>query len=105
MAISRIGACALGQIGRPGGSALLIIPSRGGERWFGAASREDMLQLVAKACDGAPDYARPKAVFVCMREEAARAKLFTANGRIRRAAALALLADKASLSEPTQPLR
>ena len=96
----RIGACVLGLTGATVRLGLLIIPSRAGESWSRSASRDDLLQLVAKACDGAPDYARPKEVFLCTREEAARAKLFTANGRIRRTAALALLADKANLSEP-----
>jgi acyl-CoA synthetase (AMP-forming)/AMP-acid ligase II len=90
----RIGAAVLGQTD-DATLALLLIPSRAGERWFEDASQVDLHTLVSRSCAAAPDYALPETVSVCSREEAGRTKLFTPNGRIRRAAALALLAEKA----------
>ncbi len=73
----RIGASVLCQIGDPAQLALLLIPSRFGAGWFQAASLQDIDSLVAKACQAAPDYARPKGAFVIAPEEAMRLGLFT----------------------------
>ena len=95
----RVGACVLGEMKNAGRLGALVVPSRSGERWFDSARNEDRLALVARACETAPDYALPKEVFVCTREEAVRARLFTPNGRIRRTAAQALLNEKAGFSQ------
>jgi long-subunit acyl-CoA synthetase (AMP-forming) len=100
----RIGACVLGQAGNPAQLAVLLMPSGRGAEWFAAASRDDLLSLVEKACLSAPEYARPKAAFVIAREEAAARGLFTANGRIRRTEAAKVLADKAKTPEANHNL-
>ena len=100
----RIGASVLCQIGDPASLALLLIPSRFGAVWFQAASLEDIDRLVAKACQAAPDYARPKGAFVIAPDEAMRLGLFTANGRVRRGEAAKILHDKAKISESGKTL-
>lgn len=100
----RIGACFLGQTTEPAQLAVLLIPSSRGEDWFRAASQEDVQSLVAKACQAAPDYARPKAAYVIRRDHAAILRLLTANGRIRRSQAAIALNDKAKLSSINQNL-
>jgi long-subunit acyl-CoA synthetase (AMP-forming) len=100
----RIGACTLHLAGNPARLAVLLIPSRRGEEWFAAASPQDLMALVGKACEAAPDYAQPKSVFAVPPVEASACRLFTPNGRIRRAEAARLINNKVNISEANQKL-
>jgi long-subunit acyl-CoA synthetase (AMP-forming) len=98
----RIGACVLCHAGEPAALITLLVPSRLGEAWFRHAEKEDIADLVSKACESAPDYARPQKASVISREEALVLKLFTPTGRPRRAEVRRYLHDKALTFEVQQ---
>ncbi len=100
----RIGACVLAQVGDPATLTVILVPSAPAESWFQSASSEDIQRFLAKACQTAPEYARPKSACVVSRKEAAERALFTANGRIRRIEAAALLDEKVMRSKSTENL-
>lgn len=81
----RIARCAVTGHGEPFLTAVLV-PSRAGTNWFGAADRASIDRLVADRCDDAPLYAIPRAFVVTTMAELQDAGLLTSNGRfIRRA--------------------
>jgi long-subunit acyl-CoA synthetase (AMP-forming) len=68
------------------GLTALLVPSERGEAWFASASAQAIADAVIRCCDGAPDYAIPQQFIVL--PSASAAHLLTANGRIKRQAAV-----------------
>ena len=97
-----IGASILCQVGNPAQLTVLLIPSRVGDSWFQTASECEIQSLVARGCEAAPEYARPKGAIVVSREEAVHRGLFTPNGRIIRSEAARYVHDKATVSGCTE---
>jgi acyl-CoA synthetase (AMP-forming)/AMP-acid ligase II len=97
-----IGASILCQVGSPVQLTVLLIPSRVGDSWFKTASECEILSLVARGCEAAPEYARPEGAIVVSREEAVRRGLFTSSGRIKRSEAARYVHDKAAVSRCTE---
>jgi long-subunit acyl-CoA synthetase (AMP-forming) len=75
----RIAFCAVVGHGEPH-LTVVIIPSRMGESWFANSSSAEVLGLISHCCEGAPDYAVPRAFAVASFREAAANDLL-ANGR------------------------
>jgi long-subunit acyl-CoA synthetase (AMP-forming) len=75
----RIAFCAVVGHGEPHLTAV-IVPSHPGEGWFADASHADVLGLISDCCQGAPEYAVPRAFIVASLEEAVNNQLLI-NGR------------------------
>jgi len=75
----RVAFCAVVGHGEPHLTAV-IVPSGPGEAWFAHATHNDVLDLIAGCCSGAPEYAVPRAFVVSSFQEAVRNQLLT-NGR------------------------
>ena len=86
LADSRIAHCAVVQ----GGShpRAVVVPSQAPTTWT-----DDLDAAVAKICDEAPDYARPRNCVVMSEVELAQHSLITSNGRLRRRAISAYLEE------------
>jgi len=95
----RIGACVLSQAGDPPRLTVLLIPSRLGEGWFRTTTEREIAAQIARACEGAPEYARPQKATIISRDEAAAQGLLTPNGRPRRAEVQRYLHDQAATFE------
>ncbi len=79
----RIAFCAVLGHGEPYLKALLI-PTEGGANWFARAKEAAVLDLLARCCSGAPEYAVPRAFSVVPLQDAVANGLLSSNGRIRR---------------------
>ncbi len=94
----RIAFCAVVGHGEPHLTAV-IVPSRPGENWFAAASNADVIGLISDCCQGAPEYAIPRACIVTSLEDAVGNQLLT-NGRPARKQIEKFVAAKASAVTP-----
>ena len=90
LADPKIAACAVVGHGAPQLTAV-IVPSRLGADWFGAATAADITILLDRLCASAPRYAVPNEAVVVAAEAAIATGLLTGNGRIARQRAAALV--------------
>jgi long-subunit acyl-CoA synthetase (AMP-forming) len=88
LADPRIGLCMVFGHGAPHLTAL-IAPSAAGAGWFAKARRDQILELVARLCAAAPNYAAPQEVALASPAQLIELGLLTPNGRFRRKAAAA----------------
>jgi long-subunit acyl-CoA synthetase (AMP-forming) len=80
------------------GLAVLIVPTTPTATWFAAADRDAIAERIAARCAALPAYARPGRVEVVDLATAKAADLLTANGRVRRSVARALIAASAAVA-------
>lgn len=80
------------------GLAALIVPTPPAASWFAAAGRDAIAERIAARCAALPAYARPGRVEVVDLATAKAADLLTANGRVRRSVARALIAASAAVA-------
>ncbi|HHI82812.1 MAG TPA: hypothetical protein ENJ99_06630 [Rhizobiales bacterium] len=90
----RIKACAFTPAGKAGAPGMLVILSPAGSRWFADAGKADLEQLVQKACETAPAYARPGWVLAVTPDEAQHFGLLAADGHIQRPAIARYMKEK-----------
>lgn len=99
LADRRIGLCMVFGHGEPHLSAL-IVPSVVGHDWFATTGREERLELISKACVGAPAHAVPREVIVTTPQQLISLNLITSNGRfLRKATAAHFLEEKVQAAE------
>jgi long-subunit acyl-CoA synthetase (AMP-forming) len=90
MADPRIAIAAVASSDGPSLRALLILSALG-EHWFKKASTTEVQATVRGLCGALPDYAVPSLIVARSMQEATKAMLVTANGRIIRCRAVAHL--------------
>ncbi|MCG5236927.1 AMP-binding protein [Xanthobacter oligotrophicus] len=88
-----------------GALAALVIPTPQAQGWFDDAGPEGIRARIAERCAALPAYARPTRITVLDLADAKARGLLTANGRIRRPAARAVLAQRTGATPcPVPPL-
>ncbi|MFG1361922.1 AMP-binding protein [Xanthobacter versatilis] len=108
-----IAACAVAQVDlvetdgseADGALAALVIPTPQAQGWFDDAGPQGIRARIAERCAALPVYARPTRITVLELADARARGVLTANGRIRRPAARAVLAQRTGANPcPVPPL-